>query len=216
MKKYDAVLFDLDGTLLYTLPDMADSLNHALRQNGCGERTLSEVRSFIGNGVKRLVERSLPGGAAHPAFEAVWAEYKRYYSLHREDTTSVYPGVRELLAALKAGGTALAVVTNKPQPDAEPMVRRFFGGLVDVTEGKRSGRATKPAPDALFSALTQLGVSPGRAVYVGDSEVDLETAKNAGTDCVLVTWGYRDREQLELCGAAGRIDVPAELLRYME
>ena len=214
--RFDSVLFDLDGTLLYTLPDMRAALNRALALNGFPERTLPEVRSFVGNGVRKLIERAVPEGDGNPRFEAVWQEYNTYYALHGCDTTAPYPGVPELLDALRTRGVRTAVVTNKTHSDAEPMIRRFFGDRIGLTGGKTPEYATKPAPDSLLAALAALGTVPARALYVGDSGVDAQTARNAQVACVLAAWGYWDRDRLEACPALGLISAPAELLTYLE
>ncbi len=214
MRRFDAVLFDLDGTLLYTLPDIRLALNHALSAYGYPPRTAEEVRSFVGNGVRRLVQRALPPGAADG--DAVYEAYEAYYLLHGQDHVTVYPGVRELLTELGRRGVAVGVVTNKTHPSAAAMIEAFFGDLAAVTEGKKEGRPVKPSPESLWDAMTALGVSRERALYVGDSGVDAETAKNAGLPCVLVSWGYRDRAELSGCQALGVVDEAAELLNYIE
>jgi len=205
------VLFDLDGTLLYTLPDMRRALNHALALRGFPPRTMEEVRSFVGNGVRRLVERGLPPGA-EAAAEAVYRDYEAYYAVHGQEHVEYYPGIRELLSALRARGIRLGVVTNKTHAAAESMIRRFFGDTMDVTEGKREGRPTKPSPEAVWDAMAALGAERTSTLYVGDSAVDARTAENAGIGCVLASWGYRDRAELESCGALGVIDRAEQLL----
>lgn len=211
--KYDAVLFDLDGTLLYTLPDMRDALNYALALRGHPPRTLEEVRSFVGNGVRKLVERALPPGAAD--LEAVYETYEAYYAVHGRDHVTVYPGIRELLAELGRRGVAAGVVTNKTHPAAAAMIEAFFGGGIAVTEGKKEGRPTKPSPESLRDAMAALGAARERTLYVGDSEVDADTAKNAGVACVLVSWGYREAEALARCPALGVVRDPSELLTFI-
>ena len=215
MNRLDAVLFDLDGTLLYTLPDMRLALNRALELCGHPPRTMEEVRSFVGNGVRKLVERALPPGAEGD-LEKVYAAYEAWYIDHGQDHVEYYPGVREMIAALRERGIRTGVVTNKTHPAAAAMIEHFFGDTMDVTEGKRDGRPTKPSPESVWDALDRLGVSSERALYVGDSGVDAETAKNAGLECVLVSWGYRDRPELERCGVLGVIDQAAELLKYIK
>ncbi|MBR6209194.1 MAG: HAD-IA family hydrolase [Oscillospiraceae bacterium] len=210
-----AVLFDLDGTLLYTLPDMAAALNAALASRGFPARTLSEVRGFVGNGVRKLVERACPPGTDEAAREAVYREYERRYAAHWRDSTAPYPGIPELLGALRRRGIAAATVTNKAHGDAAAMMEHFFGPLIAHTEGKKDGRPTKPGPESAFAALAALGVSPGEALYVGDSGVDAQTGENAGMDTVLVSWGYWDEERLQSCRARGIIHTPAELLDYL-
>ena len=212
--RFETVLFDLDGTLLYTLPDMALALNRALTLHGHPPRTLREIRSFVGNGVRKLVERSLPAGAED--METVYQDYEAWYSLHGADHVEFYSGVPELIASLRERGIRTGVVTNKTHPAAEAMIRRFFGDGMDVTEGKRPGRPTKPSPDAVWDAMAALGAQRETTLYVGDSGVDAETARNAGIRCVLADWGYRDRAELERCGALAVISRPAELLKYLE
>ena len=213
MNRFDAVLFDLDGTLLYTLPDMREALNRALTLCGHPTHTLEEVRTFVGNGVRKLVERAVPAGAdPDPVYEA----YEAWYARHGQDHVTVYPGIRETLAALRALGLRTGVVTNKNHADAVPMIERFFGPDMDVTEGKRPGRPVKPSPESLWDALKYLDVPRERALYVGDSGVDAATAANAGLACVLVSWGYRDRQELETCRALGVIDRPEELIDYIK
>ena len=215
MNRFDAVLFDLDGTLLFTLPDMRLALNRALEQSGHPPRTLEEIRSFVGNGVRKLVERALPPGAEADA-DRVYRCYSDWYSLHGQEHVEYYPGIRETVAALRERGIRTGVVTNKNHADAVAMMERFFGGLIEVTEGKRDGRPTKPSPEAALDAAKLLGVSPARTLYVGDSGVDAETAKNAGMACALASWGYRDRPELERMEALGVIDRAEELLDYVK
>ena len=215
MRRFDTVLFDLDGTLLYTLPDMRLALNRALERFGHPPRTMEEVRSFVGNGVRKLVERALPPGAEADA-DGVYRCYSEWYSLHGQEHVVYYPGIRELLAVLRERGIRTGVVTNKTHADADAMIRRFFGDSVEVTEGKRDGRPTKPSPEAVWDAMKILGVSPERTLYVGDSGVDAETARNASIACVLVSWGYRDRTELERHGVLGVADTAAELLNYID
>ncbi len=210
MRPFDAVLFDLDGTLLYTLPDMRQALNYALALHGYPPRTLEEVRSFVGNGVRKLVERGLPPGAAD--LEAVYETYEAYYALHGQDHVTVYPGIRELLAELDRRGVAAGVVTNKTHPAAAARIEAFFGGGIAVTEGKKEGRPVKPSPEGLWDAMAALGAVRDRTLYVGDSEVDADTAKNAGVACALVSWGYREPEALARCEALRVVHDPSELL----
>ncbi len=215
MKLYDFVIFDLDGTLLYTLPDLTGSLNAALTACGYPPRTPEETRLFVGNGVRRLVARGLPGGTENPQYEAVYAAFAAHYAVHGCDRTVPYPGILPLLDGLNGRGVGTAVVSNKNDSDAGPMIRRFFADRIAVTIGKKPEYGVKPAPDAVWEAMARLGAAAERTVYVGDSEVDFATAQNAGLDCVLVSWGYRERDALAALGAAGLIDEPAELLTYV-
>lgn len=214
MNRFDAVLFDLDGTLLYTLADIADAVNGALREMHRPERSLSEIRSMVGNGAKTLITRAL-GAGQEALVDETLDIYARLYAAHAQEHAAPYEGIAELLDALRGRGIRTACVTNKDHTDAVPMLRTFFGDKISHVEGRKPGRPTKPAPDAVYAALSALGVEPSRALYVGDSGVDSETAKNAALPCVLCDWGYWDREKLEPCAALGIIHAPAELLQYV-
>ncbi len=210
-----AVLFDLDGTLLYTLPDMALALNHGLGSRGLPPRTLEDVRRFVGSGVPSLVKRSAPPETPETELLAVEDAYEEYYAVHRMDHTAPYPGIPELLRELRSRGIAAGVVTNKLHADAAPMVEGSLAGLLDHIEGKKEGRPRKPCPDAALDALASLGADPWEGMFVGDSGIDAETGRNAGMKTVLVAWGYRDEEELRTYPAAGIIHRPEELLAYL-
>lgn len=209
--KYDTYVFDLDGTLLDTLADLAASCNHALRTFGMPERTLDEVRRFVGNGVRLLMERAVPGGAANPQFEACLAEFRQHYLHHNLDTTRPYPGIIDMLEHLKRQGCRVAVVSNKFYDATRALCAHFFGQTVTVAIGERETIRKKPAPDTVLEALRQLGTTAEGAVYVGDSEVDVETARNCNMPCISVLWGFRDREFLAEHGATTFIHSPNEL-----
>ena len=217
--KYNTFIFDLDGTLLDTLTDLAASVNYALRQHGMPERTLEEIRRFVGNGVRLLMERAVPGGAQHPQFDAVFATFRHHYMLHSLDTTRSYDGIPELLHQLKARGCRMAVVSNKMMAATQELVRHFFPDIeVAIGEHEAEGIRRKPAPDTVFEALRRLAVplpSQGDntgAVYVGDSDVDIATARNSGLPCISVLWGFRDRDFLVAHGAATFVSQPSQLL----
>lgn len=210
-----AVLFDLDGTLLHTLPDMVIALNAALADCGLPIRTMSEIRSFVGNGTKMLVARAVPAGTDTSTAERVYEGYCANYAVCWPDHTAPYQGVPELLRALKERGIAAAVVTNKNHGDAQAMIRRIFGDLIAFTEGRREGRPPKPSPESAEAALKILGIVREEALYVGDSGVDAQTAQNAGMDAVLAAWGYWDEERLLSCPARGVIHRPEQLLDYL-
>lgn len=216
MSRFDTVLFDLDGTLLYTLRDIANSLNFALAKHGQATHSEEEVRAFIGRGVRLLVAQALPGGEADSHYDAIMADYRAHYAVHGCENTIIYPGVEPLLRALRDRGIACAVVTNKPHADAEPMIGKYFGDLLPLTVGKKPQAAAKPAPDSVLAAMRELGADPARTLYVGDTEVDFQTAQNVGIPCVLAEWGYRSREQLDALGALAVIDTPEQLLEYTE
>ena len=211
-KDVKAVIFDLDGTLLYTLEDLAAAVNWALRQNGMAERTLDEVRRFVGNGVRRLMARSGPGGEDNPCFEQTFADFKRYYVAHCQEHTRLYEGVTDMLEGLKAHGLRMAIVSNKLQAGVDELYDRYFRDTVEVAIGDHPDRQRKPAPDMVELALKQLGVAKDEAVYVGDSDVDLATARNSGLPCISVLWGFRDRDFLIEHGAQRLVEKPEEVL----
>lgn len=212
---YNTFIFDLDGTLLNTLDDLAASVNYALRTHGMPERTLDEVRSFVGNGVRLLMERAIPEGSANPRFEETFATFRAYYMEHSLDTTRPYDGIPEMIHALKQRGCRLAVVSNKFYAATQELIRHFFPEItVAIGEHEAEGIRKKPAPDTVFEALRQLGVGKEKAVYVGDSDVDLQTACNSGLPCISVLWGFRNRDFLLAHGATTFISRPEELLSY--
>lgn len=212
--KYNTYIFDLDGTLLDTLADLAASCNYALRTHGMPEHSIDDVRRFVGNGVRKLMERAVPDGAANPDFEAAFATFREYYMLHSLDTTKPYPGVPEVLAGLKAHGCRLAVVSNKMMAATVELCHHFFPDTIEVAigENEAAGIRKKPAPDTVFAALKELGVEKECAVYVGDSDVDIATARNAGIPCISVLWCFRDSEFLLEHGAETFILKPSDLL----
>jgi phosphoglycolate phosphatase len=212
---YDTVIFDLDGTLLDTLEDLKDSCNYALAQVGAPARTLEEVRQFVGNGIGRLIELALPGGKENPDFDKALAIMQEYYKNHNQIKTAPYPGVLDMLVQIKELGLSMAVVTNKPDSSAKPLVEEYFLGMIPVAIGEREGVRRKPAPDTVEEALRILGKEKRTAVYVGDSEVDLATARNSGLDCISVTWGFRDRAMLEREGATMYAETPEDVLKLL-
>jgi phosphoglycolate phosphatase len=199
---YQTYIFDLDGTLLDTLADLAASTNYALRQYGMPEHTLDDVRQFVGNGVRRLMERAVPEGNQNLLFEKVFAAFRAHYMEHSLDTTRPYEGITKMLCELKKQGCRMAVVSNKMMAATQELVAHFFPEIeVAIGENEAEGIRKKPAPDTVFEALRKLGVKKDTAVYVGDSEVDLQTARNAGIPCISVLWGFRNREFLQQNGA---------------
>lgn len=210
-----AVIFDLDGTLLNTLDDLAAATNWALRQNDLPERTTDEVRQFVGNGVRRLVERAVPDGSDASLVERVFADFKRRYVAHCQDRTCLYPGIADMLHALKARGHRLAIVSNKLQAGVDELYQRYFSHSVEVAIGERPGIARKPAPDMVNAALAALGIDRTGAIYVGDSDVDLLTAHNSGLPCISVLWGFRDKDFLLAHGATTLAETPADVLRLL-
>lgn len=211
MHKYKTYIFDLDGTLLSTLADLAASTNYALRTHHMPESSLDEVRRFVGNGVKKLMERAIPDGLNNPLFEETFATFRQHYMQHNLDTTQPYPGIMQLLEQLKAEGKNIAVVSNKFYAATRELCRHFFGDLVPVAIGEREDIRKKPAPDTVIEALRELGVDKEGAVYIGDSDVDIMTAKNSGMPCVSVLWGFRDKEFLLEHGATTLISQPEDM-----
>lgn len=214
MNKYKTYIFDLDGTLLNTLEDLAASTNYALRSHGLPEHSIDDVRRFVGNGVRMLMRRAVPGGEQNPQFEATFATFRQHYLQHSLDATRPYDGIMEMLGELKHRGCRLAVVSNKFCAATEELCRHFFADLIEVAigENEAAGIRKKPAPDTVFEALRQLGVGKDGAVYVGDSEVDLLTARNAGLPCISVLWGFRDRGFLTENGATTFVATPLEII----
>ena len=209
---YNTYIFDLDGTLLSTLGDLAASCNYALRTNGLPERTIDEVRQFVGNGVKKLMERAIPGGLDNYKFYKTYADFRQHYMQHNLDTTKPYDGVMEMLEELRKRGKKVAVVSNKFYAATQELCRYFFGDLVPVAIGEREDIRKKPAPDTVLEAMRQLGVTAERAVYIGDSDVDIDTARNSGMPCISVLWGFRDKEFLLEHGAKTLVSTPEEIL----
>lgn len=205
------LIFDLDGTLLDTLDDLAASLNYALTCCGLPARSRDEVQSFIGNGVRLLVRRALPESADAETEQRVFAAFADRYREHCADLTRPHAGVEDMLRQVRQAGFATAVVSNKSHREVQTLCRRFFPGLLDMAAGERPGLARKPAPDLPRLVLGELGFRPEQACYIGDSPVDIETAVNAGTDCICVSWGFRSRQELIRAGAARIADSPAAL-----
>ena len=198
---YKAVIFDLDGTLLDTLKDLANSVNYALREFGYPERTIDEVRRFIGNGVIKLMKRAAPDGIDEEAFEKCFNTFRSHYLEHMYDNTKPYEGIMEMLSILKEKGVKTAVVSNKLHSGVVGLCEDFFGGQLTSAYGVNTEDERKPQPKNVFKALYDLGVGAEETVYVGDSGVDVQTAKNAGLKCIGVTWGFRSEEELLEAGA---------------
>ncbi len=210
--KYEAVVFDLDGTLLDSIDDIRDSVNRSMRRLRLPEITREQAYQRVGNGSARLLELCLPGGRSFPGFDGVVADYTAWYADHCLVSTRPFIGLTEVLEALVSRGVRCAVVSNKPEDAADRICRRFFPGLLECTVGAGDGAPLKPAPDTTLAALARLGVPPERACYVGDTQVDVMTAKNAGMDMVAVLWGFRSRAQLLDAGAVVLADTPERLL----
>jgi len=215
LKKYKAIVFDLDGTLLDTLEDLADAANWALCQNGMPKRSLDEVRCFVGNGVRRLMELAVPEGTDDVVFDKVFSDFKHYYVHHCQDKTHLYPGISELLYSLKENGFHLAIVSNKLQAGVDELYERYFHDTVEVAIGERLELKRKPSSDMVHLALKELGASPKEAIYIGDSEVDLATAHNSDLPCISVLWGFRDRKYLLEHGATCLAETPDQVFEIL-
>lgn len=211
----DTVLFDLDGTLLNTLEDIAAGVNHALRKMNFPERSLEEVRQFVGNGVIMLIKRAVPAGTSEELTNTCLMYNKEYYSSHVNEKTRPYEGILPLLKALKAKGFKVGVISNKYDSAVKDLCRLYFSDDVTVAVGNRTGVPTKPAPNCVYSAMEELGSVKSQTVFVGDSDVDVHTAHNAGLPCIGVSWGFRGRTFLEKEGADAVIDAPSELLTLL-
>ena len=206
-----AVIFDLDGTLLNTLEDLTDAVNYTLSHFGCPERTLDEVRSFVGTGAANLIRKALPGTESDPGLEEALAVYQRYYAAHSQIKTGPYAGVLQALEEIK-DRYPVAIVSNKPDGATKALCAQYFPGV--YARGESTDCPRKPAPDMVLQAMKEIGAE--NCIYVGDSETDVETAKNAGAPCLSVLWGFRDKECLINAGAKYFCENPADLLQEIE
>lgn len=209
---YKIAIFDLDGTLLDTLEDLYLAVNAALAHHSLPSRTRDEVRMFVGDGVEMLIRRAVPANTHEETTLATLADFKTTYAAICEDHTKPYDGILDMLAALRAQGVRVAVVSNKFDAATKQLCEKYFGALVEVAIGERAGVRKKPAPDTVYEALRELGGSAQGAVYIGDSDVDIRTAQNCGMPCISVTWGLRDEEFLVENGATTLVRTPEELL----
>ena len=211
MEKKAGILFDLDGTLLNTLEDLADAVNYVLRQFGCPEHDLQTVRTFVGNGVRNLLTKALPGKADDPDFEEVLKVFTDYYAQHSQDKTRPYDGILEAMAQISKQ-YPVAIVSNKHNSAVQTLREFYFPGYYAL--GETSGCPRKPNPDMVYKAMKDIGVDS--CIFVGDSEVDVLTAKNAGVPCLTVLWGFRDRQMLEESGAEHFCDDTGKLMDCLE
>ena len=212
--RYTTILFDLDGTLLDTLDDLTDAVNRTLARYGQPPRSRREVRAFLGNGALYLMQHAAPDVTGE-RFDALLRDYKADYDANCRVRTAPYPGVPALLQTLKAHGIRTGIVSNKPDSAVQPLYEAFFADTVDAAVGERDGIRRKPAPDTVLAAMERLGAAPGETLYVGDSEVDILTARNAGVDCASVTWGFRDADELLRNGAKLLFDSADALCAFL-
>ena len=214
--KLNSVVFDLDGTLLDTLGDLRDSVNFALEKNNLPKRTTEEIRSFVGNGIRLLIERAVPENTPIEITDKCFSDFKEYYKDHSAILTKAYDGIIDLLTTLKEKGVKIAVVSNKADFAVKTLMEDYFKGLYDCAYGERAGVMRKPAPDAVFGAVSEMGGNLENTVYIGDSDVDIETSKNAKLPCIAVTWGFRDKEVLESLNPEYIVDSPSDILNIIE
>ncbi len=210
--KYENYIFDLDGTLLNTIDDLAISCNEALKAYNMPTYTLDEVRGFVGNGVKKLLERTVPNGTDNPLFEETFAYFRQHYLAHGMDHTGPYGGIMDMLRQMKQDGKKVAVVSNKFCAATQELVAHYFGDLVDMAIGESKNVRKKPAPDMVLEVMHQLGATTDNTVYVGDSDVDIDTARNCTLPCISVLWGFRSKEFLLDHGAVTLASTPADIL----
>ena len=211
----NTIIFDLDGTLLNTLEGLKNSTNFALKKFNSPEITLEQTRSFVGNGVRKLIERAIPNGEQNPDFEKCLNTFKEHYSKTMYQKTVAYDGIEDMLTELKKRGVKTGVVSNKFDTAVKELCKNYFDGLIIVAIGESPNVRKKPAPDSVLKAMKILGAKPENTLYVGDSDLHIQTAKNSNLKSVGVTWGFRDRELLEKEGADFIINTPCELLELI-
>lgn len=215
MKKI--IIFDLDGTLLNTLEDLADSTNYALKQFKYETRTVNEIRDFVGNGVAKLIERAIPKGRENPNYKECLRIFKDHYAKNMFNKTQPYPNIINTLKKIKSEGTKIAVVSNKFDLAVKELCDKYFPDLIDISTGEneKAGIRKKPAPDAIFKILKQFDIKKEDAIYIGDSEVDIQTAQNASLPCISVAWGFKTKKFLHKNKAEIIIDKPQEIMKYL-
>lgn len=216
MNTIDTIIFDLDGTILDTLGDLTDSVNYALKDCGMKERTLQEVRSFVGNGIRNLIDKSVPKGTAVEETDKVFAVFRNHYKDNCKIKTKPYEGINEMLKRLSECGYKMTIVSNKADNAVKELLKEFFYPAIEKAYGERQGIPRKPEPQLVKLAIDEIGADPARTVYVGDSEVDYITAKNANLGLIMVSWGFRDRSMLESLGAEYIADNPAQLMEIIK
>ena len=212
----NTIIFDLDGTLLDTLGDLASSVNHVMALFGFPSHTREQIREMVGNGVYVLFEKAVPGGRDHPSYSACIQEFQSYYAAHMQIETAPFPGILPLLSHLQKRGYRLAVVSNKFDAAVKALCQNYFSPYIQTAIGESPSIARKPAPDTVFSAMEKLSASKEQCIYVGDSEVDIETAKNAGIPCISVSWGFKTIEFLKAHGACRIASNTEELWRLID
>lgn len=212
---FNTIIFDLDGTLLDTLEDLADSVNATLAEFGFLQRSLEEVRAFVGNGAKLLIEQALPSGHSKEEFRDSYEYFKSHYFLNMQNKTRLYEGIKEMLDKMKERRYKMAVVSNKPDWAVKELCKHYFSDYLEVAIGDRDDVPKKPSPVSLMEAMRALSSKSEESLYVGDSEVDIQTARNAGISCVAVSWGFRPKELLENEKPQFIIDKPNEIFQFI-
>lgn len=215
MKNIKTVIFDLDGTLLDTIEDLTDSVNYVCRVFGYPEYTVETIKTFVGNGIRNLLERAVPGGRENADYERIYELFCSYYGQNCRNKTRPYDGIMELLSVLKQQGCKLAIVSNKNHDAVVALNEEFFGEYISVAVGQSDATKKKPAPDTVFAAMKALHATEESTVYIGDSEVDKQTADNAGLSCILVSWGFRERKELMKLDTFGLADTPQQILEFI-
>ena len=213
MSRYKLCIFDMDGTILDTLQDLYLSTNFALKKNSLPERELEEVKNFVGNGIRKLIERAVPENSDEETINRVFNDFNGYYKIHCSDNTKAYPDIKETLLKLKSKGILTAVLSNKADYAVKELSDRYFEGVFDISQGAKENIRIKPYPDAVFEIMKKLDVKKENTVYIGDSEVDIKTAENAGVDCISVDWGFKTRQFLINHGAKRIVSTSAELFK---
>ena len=210
---YKHVIFDLDGTLLNTIDDLADTGNHVCTLHGWPTHTVAEFKLMVGNGIPKLVERFAPQGTSQEVLDQAFQEFMDWYGVHKEDKTAPYAGMPEVTKALREAGVSIAVLSNKADVMAGPVVEHYYPGIFPVVQGALPGLPTKPDPTLLHRLMEQMGASPEDTLFVGDSDVDIRTARNGGLTSCGVLWGFRGRAELEAEGADCLARTPEELVK---
>ncbi len=213
--KINTVIFDMDGTVLNTLDDLTDSVNYVLKRYDLPVRSRDEYRRFFGNGIRHALRCAVPSDISDDIVDEMIPVFREHYNKHCLDRTKPYDGIPELMGELKKQGYRMAIVSNKIDSAVKELNERFFSDYMSVAIGEKTGIQRKPAPDTVLEALRQLGASKAEAVYVGDSEVDLQTARNAGLPCIAVLWGFRDREWLIQNGAKAFAEAPKDVISIL-
>lgn len=215
MSEIKTIIFDLDGTLLDTLDDLTDASNETLVHFGYVPKTKEYIRQCVGNGIRLLVQRILPNGLRPEKYEEIFQYFKEYYTNHCMIKTKEYNGISEMLKKLRDAGFNLAIVSNKNDEAVKELAKHYFGDHISIACGGKDGVRTKPAPDTVIAVLNETSTKPDECIYVGDSDVDIQTAKNAGTEIISVDWGFRTKEFLIENGAKTIVESPEELCNYI-